>query len=84
MDFLPNHQGPAGGLRAVIGTHRLRASARQCSTVLHPGHVWTRNPEVYGDVYALVAEVINHRGHSGDLSRHIKNKAADFSAALLV
>ena len=61
MRLRPGHEGPAGELRAVVGSHRLRVPTKQRSSIQYQGHVLARDAEVHRDLHTLMAEIVGHR-----------------------
>ena len=57
----PGHEGPACELRTVVRSHGQWVASEGGRLVEQACDVLPRDPVVYGNVHALVAEVIGHR-----------------------
>lgn len=54
----PGHEGSAGELRPLVGSHRLRVAPEARHLVQHSHNVIAADAVIDGDVHALVAEVV--------------------------
>ncbi len=60
MTMRPGHEGAAGELRPIVGTHRTGVAAKDRRAIEQPGDVLAADAEVHRDIRALVAEVVGH------------------------
>src|SRR5574343_434880 len=60
LGLRPSHEGPAGELRALVGSDGLRIAPEPGDLVQHAHDVLATNAVIDGDVHALVAEVVGH------------------------